>query len=1114
MLEHLQQVQRVRWLAGDRVPAEVLYGELADKSPSAELLLDLVYSEYCLREELGETPVPEEYEQRFPEHIAELSRLFELHRAMENPTADATEVTRKGGAFARTLTASQSGDGLDTWHEEAETVEESLSVLGDCVLLAEIGRGGMGVVYRARQRSLGRMVAVKVLASGQFASPDDLRRFHAEAKAAASLRHPGIVPVYSVGEDGGQHYFVMELVDGTDLEGLVREQALPVGRAVELLRDVAGAVEHAHAAGVLHRDLKPSNILIDHQQQPRVTDFGLARRIDAASSLTGTGQILGTPGYMPPEQAAGHCTEWNPASDVYGLGAVLYCVLTGRPPYRGGSVLETLQQVLEQDPVPPRQVEPGIPRDLETVCLKCLDRSPGRRYQTARELADELERILAGQPVLARPTPAWERLWRTARRHAALTALIVVSLVAVVVVLTTTLRYNARLKSSLAETAQQQRRAETGELTARKQTRLAEQRLERARRSLYALQLTRAAGLLESDPSLAKELLDDPEACPPELRDFAWRLLRNASTRVRLTYGGHQAELRCAAVSPEGRRIATGDASGHVHIWDAKDGKLVLRLATDLPAVNALDFHRSGNWLAVAGESPAIELRSTRTGELVRTLDGHTDNVNCVRVHGDELVSGSSDSTAILWNPIEGNRVATFRGHTGSIFSVDVSPDGSTLLTGSRDGTARLWEKHSALQTGLLNGHQGWVTSVGFAPDGATMATGSVDRRIRLWSFETRQLLRILEGHLDLVSSIAWSPDGGTLASAGYDRTVRLWDVSTGAAVQLLREQSGRVTDVKFIPQTRAVVSASQDYAARVWSRSPRHTAGSLVGHDRAVTAVAFLPKSGEIVSGGYDGTLRFWNLTLRQSVDVYPDEGWISCLATDSSGSRIATGNAQGVVTIRNRTSRTVLRTLTPHPLWIACLTLSPDGNRLVTAGAEDNTLSVRDVESGTEVTRLEGHAASVTAVAFSTDGQTLATADTGGTVRLWNTDDWTIAAALTADGTAVRQLCFDPNGTIVVAAHDDGRSRVWNLKTQTVQAVLRGHQQAVTALTISPDGRSICTGSIDRTLRVWDPVTGHQRADIPSPAGEIHTLSFSVDSQLLVIGGSDGRIHLLSAP
>lgn len=296
-------------------------------------------------------------------------------------------------------------------------------VFGNYEVLEQIGQGGMGAVYRAHQRGLGRVVALKLMLAGSRATEAEIKRFHSEAKAAATLKHPNVVAIHEVGEHHGQQYFSMDYVEGRSLAEVIRRTPLPAARAARYVKVIAEAIHYAHERGILHRDLKPHNVLIDAQDEPRITDFGLARQIEVESDLTISGAVLGTPSYMPPEQAAGKRREIGRASDVYSLGAILYDLLTGRPPFRADTPLDTLRQVIDTEPAAPRLLNPKVPRDLETICLKCLAKTPAQRYASAQELVDDLGRFLRQEPIQARPVSNVGRLWRWAQRQPALAGL-------------------------------------------------------------------------------------------------------------------------------------------------------------------------------------------------------------------------------------------------------------------------------------------------------------------------------------------------------------------------------------------------------------------------------------------------------------------------------------------------------------------------------------------------------------------------------------------------------------------------------------------------------------------------------------------------------------------
>ena len=351
-----------------------------------------------------------------------------------------------------------------------------LRQFGDYELIHELGRGGMGVVYKAHQRSLDRIVAVKMILAGHFASRSDVQRFHAEAQNAARLRHPNIVSIYEVGDFEGQHFYAMEFVQGQRLADLARDQPLPSRQAARYLKALAEATHIGHLEGVIHRDLKPANILIDALDQPRITDFGLSRQLGTDSTLTLTGQAMGSPGYMAPEQASGRHEEIGPRSDVYGLGAILFHLLTARPPFHAASVPEVLRQLIEAEPLSPRLLNPAVPRDLETICLKCLTKEPQRRYASARKLAEDLDRFLCDEPVVARPASALEKSWRSCRRHPAVAGLSAAVLLLLLFVTVGSLWSAWRLKTARELAVRERDRAER--TSSRLKLRTAERLLE------------------------------------------------------------------------------------------------------------------------------------------------------------------------------------------------------------------------------------------------------------------------------------------------------------------------------------------------------------------------------------------------------------------------------------------------------------------------------------------------------------------------------------------------------------------------------------------------------------------------------------------------------------
>jgi serine/threonine-protein kinase len=429
------------WKAGTRPRIEDYVAE-ADESLVISLLEELLRVEQELRRRAGEDPRPEEYAVRFPDHTALVEAVF------------GRECTKSHAGSRRSRDLDPTNTGTGTPSEPADENGEfpagtRVRYFGEYELIKELGRGGMGIVFKARQISLNRAVALKMIRSAALASEDELRRFQNEAEAIALLDHPHIVPILEVGAHEGQRYFSMKLISGSSLDKVLSDYAANPKLAARLLRTAAEAVHHAHQRGILHRDLKPANILLDEHGEPFVTDFGLAKRVHADSEMTFSGAIVGTPAYMAPEQASGRRGAVTTASDVYGLGAILYALLTGRAPFGGDSVDETLEQVRSAAPAPPSKINARVPRDLEVICLKSLEKDPQRRYASAQEVADDLGRYLAGEPILARPTGAIERASLWCRRNPLLAGALGSAAAALVAVAVTALVY-ARQQSRIA----------------------------------------------------------------------------------------------------------------------------------------------------------------------------------------------------------------------------------------------------------------------------------------------------------------------------------------------------------------------------------------------------------------------------------------------------------------------------------------------------------------------------------------------------------------------------------------------------------------------------------------------------------------------------------------
>ena len=561
-------------------------------------------------------------------------------------------------------------------------------------ILRELGRGGMGVVYQARHTKLHRDVALKMILAGSHAGATDLARFQTEAEAIARLQHPNIVQVHEVGEHEGKPFFSLEFCGGGSLERKLNGTPLPPTEAAALVETLARAMQAAHEQHVIHRDLKPANVLLAADGTPKITDFGLAKKLDEAGQ-TQLGAIMGTPSYMAPEQAGGKSGDIGPAADVYALGAILYECLTGRPPFKAATALDTIMQVVSDEPVAPSQLQTKVPRDLETICLKCLHKEPGKRYANAKALVDDLRRFQQGEPIRARSAKWGERALKWVQRRPAAAALIAVSVLAVLAVIGVVGRaaaivYEANhdLEKANADLADERDKARGAEATAREKEADARAQLDRSRRLLMTAQLLRATPLVDSDPVQARSLLDDVDACPPDLRDFPWGYFRRHCDRDTVVWGGESEIVTAITMEAHDTLLAWGFADGTVTLWDRKANKALASRKGHEGPVYELDFSADGRTLTSAGADGAIRLWDTTTLTEQSRLKGERGRIRAVAFSRDRrlIATGVSDGTVKVWDAATGEERVALGKVKGSVTDLAFSPDGQVLASGVTSG--------------------------------------------------------------------------------------------------------------------------------------------------------------------------------------------------------------------------------------------------------------------------------------------------------------------------------------------------------------------------------------------------------------------------------------------
>ncbi|HEY7422811.1 MAG TPA: serine/threonine-protein kinase [Gemmataceae bacterium] len=1067
---------------------------------SQQGLLEEVLEDYMQRLDRGEVVDREQFLARHPGLIDELRSYFAGSDEVERLAKPAR---REPLAFSHSPTQPETSgpEGTLLAHSEVRRV-------GDYELLEQIGRGGMGVIYKARQLSLQRLVAVKMIRPDRLATTADVVRFRSEAEAAADLDHPNIAPIYEVGEHEGEHYFSMKLIGGGSLAEHLPRLRVDLRAAVELMATVARAVHHAHQRGLLHRDLKPANILLDEQGRPHVTDFGLAKRLGpkpSEASLTQQGMIIGTPSYMAPEQAdaAGGVST---AADVYSLGAILYELLTGRPPFRADTPLETLVQLREREPASPRSLNRRVNRDLETVCLKCLNKQPHQRYPSATALADDLERWLTGEPIQARPTGLGERAVKWARRRPALAVL--VGLLGFV------------FFAGFAGVSWQWRRAEGAY---RQATDLAgvERRTAHARAIALAYAEWRAGNAGQAEQLLAE--------CRPELCGWEWHYLRRLfRVRQLATLDGHAAEVLAVAFNPDGSRFASAGVDGDIKVWDRRGLREVFTLRGHAATVTAVVFSPDGRRLASGGADGIVHVWDADSGANVASWRAHAAVTGLAfDPVGPRLVSTGkgeqSGGELKLWDATTG-KALTGKTWPGLLTAVVFSPDGGRLVTPSHDGDVLLWDAATldasprALKAQTKRFALPW-TSVAISTDGQWVAAGSsggvvrvwavgestvqeyltpsqagvsgltfagrdrdrpilvaatADNRVQAWYTRSGIPAFALRGHRRPVTAVSCSPDGLCLVSASRDRTVKLWDINRRDDDVTLRPSNQGFTSVGFSPDGAWLASATRDKALKVSNLATGKAVVTVRRLPGVANGLAFRPGGKDGVTptllafAGGDGAVRIWEMPAgREKLCLRGHDGAVHAIAFRPDGDCLASAGDDGTIRVWEASSGRERLCLHGHGGPVRAIAFSPDGRRLASAG-DDGIVRVWEAATGQELFTLGDHNGLVYAVAFSWDGRYLATAGQDEAIRVWDAVVGNLVQYLQGHAGTVRALAYGPGGRLA-SAGDDMAVRLWDATGHELLA-LRGHKDAVRALAFSPDGNRLASASEDRTIKIWD--------------------------------------------
>ncbi len=1095
-------------------------------SSVGDSLIDELADEYVTRKQAGESPAISEYCHRYPQFATQIRELFPMLSMLEHAKHDSD---------AQQITPVPPPERI-----------------GEYMLLREIGRGGMGVIYSARHAEVGRKVALKILPQRVSNDQRALARFRREARAIAGIHHTNVVPLFEFGEHQGHHFLVMQLIDGESVDRIIADlrngttddslqsvvaritgdhevrfskeegDTSASGRVAisnattsnkdipqryrdvaELGCQIAAALEYAHRRGIIHRDVKPSNILLDRQGVAWLTDFGLAKTDD--EELTQTGDFLGTLRYMAPERFHGIC---DGRSDVFALGLTLYELIVLRPAFEPSDRIELIHAIETQSPKSIRELNSDVPRDLETIISKAIQPEPNMRYATAGDMAEDLQRFLADEPIRARQFSLAERFFRWRRRNAALanslTSLVLVVLLMVIGAFAASIREN-RLRLQAEESAE-----------------AATQSQRMLQRTLYFAEMN-LAGQASSAPGGAdriRKLIDHwlPSDQVPEMRGWEWYYLESLCDREQWTLPREHGSLKFweVAWSPQGNEVAMGCDDGRINLWEPGINTSRRTLGRHPAPVSTIQWSPNGKMLASGDLKGLMKVWNLESGEAICSINANQSEIQALRWSPDSLRLAWGQGQAIMICEISKEAEIIQIGLEEKHHPINViqwSPDGTHLFAGNwwhngggiwdLDQQVRIRHVPARFVKWSANGHDvhKWLTSD---------RTG----RIRVFDSVTGQLLHTLLGHTASIRSFDWSPDGSSLVSGGEDRSLRIWDCESGELKDVLPGHRDQVNHAVWGPTGKRIASVSRDGSAKIWE-FPGGSIRTLEGPTTRVQHLTWQPRGGLLAGSSRDGSVYVWdssNRSLFSIMTAYPDQA--DCVQWDRDGQRLATSDRKGTLRVWDAATLTCLRELPGHPRTALNVDWHPDGRWIASSGA-DGSVRLWDLTEAAPQGDTRPLAERVPALRWNPQGSLLASGDRVGNIQLWDLKQQEPVAQWKAHDEAIYDLTWSPDGRRLASSGLDDIAKIWDVDQRELIQELQSHFGPIWGIDWNPQGDRLATSSRDGTVRVWDPVSGREILSLQGIrlTGEFWCVRWSRDGCQLAAGSANGTVTIWDA-